>query len=153
MHPMTAVADLQRTAFATSRALDFLELRALQSQTGQPADRFGDVVVKELIDNALDAAEAARVPPEITLTTAAIDGLLQLTVADNGGGIPAQVVTRILDFDRLVSTNAAYRSPTRGLQGNAWKTMLGIAHVAGPGRSLNPGLTCDDARPMHQTLS
>ena len=39
------------------------------------------------------------------------------------------MITRILDFSVTVRDKAAYRSPTRGLQGNAWKTLLGIAHV------------------------
>ena len=31
-----------RTVFSVSRASEFLELRALQTQTGQDADAFGD---------------------------------------------------------------------------------------------------------------
>ncbi len=50
-------AVLGRQVFSVSRAADFLETRALVSQTGQPESRFGDVVVKELLDNALDASE------------------------------------------------------------------------------------------------
>jgi DNA topoisomerase VI subunit B len=120
-----------RTTFDTPRAAEFLELRALQSQTGQTADHFGDVVVKELIDNALDAAESAGVPPEIGLRVV-VEGDLQLVnVTDNGTGLPAEVVERILDFDVLVSDKAAYRSPTRGAQGNAFKTLLGIPAALG----------------------
>jgi DNA topoisomerase VI subunit B len=123
--------QLDRTVFATSRAAEFLEVRALQAATGQPRDRFGDVVVKELADNALDAAESAGTVPEIEIS-ATVKGNLQLiTVADNGPGMPPELIARILDFGVLVSDKAAYRSPTRGLQGNAWKTILGIPYALG----------------------
>ena len=100
-------AVLTRQVFSVSRAADFLEARALVSQTGQPESRFGDVVLKELLDNALDACETAGVPPEITVTIE-IDGDIQrVTVADNGAGIPAGVVGRILDFATLTSRQGA----------------------------------------------
>ena len=58
---MTAV--LARQVFSVSRAADFLESRALVSQTGQVESCFGGVVLKELLDNALDACETAGVQP------------------------------------------------------------------------------------------
>ena len=41
-------ATVERVVFSTPRAAEFLELRALQSQTGQPVEEFGSVVIKEL---------------------------------------------------------------------------------------------------------
>ena len=128
---MTAV--LARQVFSVSRAADFLEARALVSQTGQPESRFGDVVVKELLDNALDASETAGVQPEITVTIETGGDIQLVTVADNGAGIPPGVVGRILDFATLTSDKALYRSPCRGAQGNALKTIIGI-----PPRSASP---------------
>jgi len=122
---------LERQVFATPRAAEFFELRALQAQTGQPWRRFGDVVVKELADNGLDAAESARVAPEIEISTRAAGDLQFVTVTDNGPGMPPELIRRILDYDVLVSDKSAYRSPTRGLQGNAWKTLLGIPFALG----------------------
>jgi DNA topoisomerase VI subunit B len=121
-------AALVRETFDTSRAAEFLERRALQAQTGQRAERFGDVIAKELLDNALDAAETAGVAPEIEVRVTAAG---EISVGDNGCGMPASVVERILNFDVLVSDKAAYRSPTRGLQGNAFKTVLGIPYALG----------------------
>jgi anti-sigma regulatory factor (Ser/Thr protein kinase) len=104
---------LERRTFSVSRAADFLEARALVSQTGQPEDRFGDVVIKELLDNALDACETAGVQLEIMIT-AAVDGdVRRVTVADNGNGIPPDVVTRMLDYSTRTSDKALYRSPCR----------------------------------------
>ena len=70
--------------------------------------------------------------PEIEVTVSAADGdLHRVTVADNGGGIPPGVVGRILDFATLTSDKALYRSPSRGAQGNALKTIIGIPHALG----------------------
>jgi DNA topoisomerase VI subunit B len=129
-------ADLVRQVFSTPRAAEFLEKRALQAQTGQPAHRFGDVVIKELVDNALDAAESVRVQPEVDVRVDVDDRVQRVTVTDNGAGMPAEVIGRILDFNVLVSDKAAYGSPTRGLQGNAWKTLLGIPYALGIGEPV-----------------
>jgi hypothetical protein len=127
---------LERRTFSVSRAADFLEARALVSQTGQPEDRFGDVVVKELLDNALDACETAGAQPDITVTTETAGDVLQVTVADNGSGIPPEAVARILDYSTLTSDKALYRSPCRGAQGNALKTIIGIRHALGAGEPV-----------------
>ena len=54
-----------------------------------------------------------------------------MTVTDNGPGMPAEVVEQLLDFGNNVSDKASYRSPTRGMQGNAFKTLLGIPYALG----------------------
>ena len=69
--------------------------------------------------------------PEITVTVEAGGDVRRVTVADNGGGIPPDVVTRILDYSTLTSDKALYRSPCRGAQGNALKTIIGIRHALG----------------------
>jgi DNA topoisomerase VI subunit B len=52
---------LQRTTFETPRASEYFSSQELQAQTGQPPYRFASVVLKEIVDNALDAAESAGV--------------------------------------------------------------------------------------------
>ena len=56
---------------------------------------------------------------------------MRLSVSDNGPGIPAEVVRQVLDYNVRVSDKAAYRSPTRGAQGNALKTVIGIPYALG----------------------
>ena len=51
------MSKLHRTTFKTSRAAQYVEARALTAMTGQRESNFADVVVKELMDNALDACE------------------------------------------------------------------------------------------------
>ena len=129
---IVAAPTVSRTVFATPRAAEFLEVRALCAQTGQPAEAFGDVVVKELLDNALDGAETAGVAPVIDVATRTDDDEITfVTVSDNGAGIAPEVVGDLCDFTMLVSDKAKYRGPARGAQGNALKTILGIPFALG----------------------
>jgi DNA topoisomerase VI subunit B len=52
-------------------------------------------------------------------------------IKDNGAGITPEAVAGILDLNVRHSDKAAYRSPTRGQQGNATKTILGIPYALG----------------------
>jgi DNA topoisomerase VI subunit B len=111
--------------FKTSRLLEFCTRKELVIQTGQPVETWPLVVVKELMDNALDAAEEAGVAPRISVS---VDDS-SIIVADNGPGIPTKTVKALLDFSVRVSSREAYVSPTRGAQGNALKTILAMPHV------------------------
>ncbi len=138
-------ARLERTTFETSRASEYFDARELAAQTGQPRENFAAVVLKELVDNALDAcetassessAEAGTAAPEIGVEIGEEDGSIHLAVSDNGRGISPETVRRVLDYETSTSDKAAYRSPTRGAQGNALKTVLGIPHALGGGESV-----------------
>ncbi len=82
-------------------------------------------MLKELVDNALDACEEAGVAPEIGVQVE--PGAI--TVVDNGPGMPPATVTDILDFSSRVSSREAYVAPDRGAQGNALKTILAMPFV------------------------
>jgi hypothetical protein len=124
--------QLNRTTFETSRAAEYFETTELQAQTGQPRRRFADVVLKELTDNALDACEQAGIcAPVVEIEVREHGGYVYITVSDNGPGLPAKTLKRTLNFETRTSDKAAYRSPTRGAQGNALKTVLGIPHALG----------------------
>jgi DNA topoisomerase 6 subunit A-like protein/histidine kinase/DNA gyrase B/HSP90-like ATPase len=122
---------LERTTFETSRAAEYFTVRELQAQTGQPRERFAAVALKELVDNALDACETAGIAPSIGIEIAMEPTVMQMTVADNGAGITPETVRRILHFQTRTSDKAVYRSPTRGAQGNALKTVLGLPCALG----------------------
>src|SRR5215211_7064093 len=133
-------AKLERTTFAASRAAEYFDARQLSTLTGTPTSDFANVVLKELVDNSLDACEVgeAGAAPEIAVTvdTEPLEGevvgnAIRIMVADNGPGIPSEVVRKILDYNVRVSDKAAYRSPTRGAQGNALKTIIGIPYALG----------------------
>jgi DNA topoisomerase VI subunit B len=126
-----APIKLERQTFETSRQTEYFDRRELQTMTGQPLGRFPGVVLKELLDNALDAAETAGVRPRLSVQLCRRGRLVILGVRDNGGGIPAETVAKVLNFRTRTSDKAAYRSPTRGAQGNALKTILGIPVAMG----------------------
>ena len=122
---MTTKAILARETFRTSRLLEYFSEKELTLQTGHERDRWPEVVVKELIDNALDACEEAGTLPEITL---AIDENT-ISVQDNGPGLSGSIIDSILDYSLRASSKDAYISPTRGAQGNALKTVVAIPYV------------------------
>ena len=117
--------QLTRTAFRTSRQLDFCSRKELIAQTGHEPDVWPLVVLKELVDDALDACEEADIAPELAVS---VDGS-GITVTDNGPGLPPDFIADILDFNIRVSSREAYVSPSRGAQGNALKTLVAMPFV------------------------
>jgi DNA topoisomerase VI subunit B len=111
---------LTRVAFKVSRLMEFCTKRELQNQTGHHVYDWPLVVLKELMDNALDGCEEAEVAPVISI--AVTPG--SITIQDNGSTIKS-----ILDYTIRVSSREAYVSPTRGAQGNALKTILAMGYV------------------------
>jgi DNA topoisomerase VI subunit B len=105
--------------------MEFCTRRELVNQTGHEVYEWPCVVVKELVDNALDACEEAEIAPVISIT---VKGST-ITVRDNGPGIPAKTIDAVLDYAIRVSSREAYCSPTRGAQGNALKTILPMGYV------------------------
>src|SRR5262249_4292970 len=116
---------LTRVPFKVSRLMEFCTRRELINQTGHDVREWPLVVIKELVDNALDACEEAEIAPVISVTVKDH----HIIVRDNGPGIPAKPVEGVLDYGIRVSSREAYVSPTRGAQGNALKTILPMAYV------------------------
>lgn len=117
---------LQREVFTISRELEYYTADELEKQTGYGREEWWPGVIgKETIDNALDACEQAEVSPEITVQ---FQGH-KLDIRDNGGGIPPETVERQVDYSSRTSDKLGYVSPTRGAQGNAWKTILAMPYV------------------------
>jgi DNA topoisomerase VI subunit B len=122
---MPAAAKLHRTSFRTSRLLDFCSRKELIAQTGHEPGAWPLVLLKELLDNALDACEDMGVPPNIQVTV----GPGGIVVEDNGPGLPPEVIDGVRDFSVRVSSREAYVAPDRGAQGNALKTVLAMPFV------------------------
>jgi len=116
---------LPRTVFVTNRALDFCSEKELIAQTGHEPEDWPLVVLKELIDNSLDACEEAGIDPTLAVT---VDER-GITVSDKGPGIPESTIRGITDFSVRVSSREAYVAPDRGKQGNALKTILAMPFV------------------------
>ncbi|WP_158218591.1 ATP-binding protein [Synechococcus sp. 1G10] len=121
------MAEIARTTFTVSRTAEFFSEKELEMQMGAGRESWLPMLLKELIDNALDAAEGAGViSPEITITV----GADELMVADNGPGIPPETVASSLDYLSRTSSNNLYVSPTRGQLGNALKCLYAAGFVA-----------------------
>lgn len=135
---------LRRATFCTSRLLDFASEKELVAQTGHQRAAWPLVIVKELVDNAVDACEEAGIAPVITVAADA-NGII---VADNGPGLPADTVEGILDFGVRISSREAYVSPTRGAQGNALKTVIAMPFVVDP----DEGQVDIEAQGLHHAI-
>jgi DNA topoisomerase VI subunit B len=118
---------LQRTTFTTSRTLEFFTDREIGMQLGTDRNAWGRAILKELIDNALDATEQTDQPPVITVTED-VD-MHTLSVQDNGPGLPVATLEKSLDYTVRVSDKAYYVSPSRGQLGNALKCLWGLPYV------------------------
>ena len=105
--------------------MEFCTKRELQNQTGHSVYDWPLVVLKELMDNALDACEEAEVAPVISVAVSPGS----IIIKDNAAGIDIDTIRSILDYKIRVSSNEAYVSPTRGAQGNALKTLLAMGYV------------------------
>jgi len=99
---------LERQVFETSRLMEFFTEKELTMQIGHPRRHWPIALLKELIDNGLDAAEKTGNTPEIKVEI----GKDYFSVRDNGVGLPADVLRRSLDYNIRVSDKAHYVSPT-----------------------------------------
>ena len=135
---------IERIAVQTSRLMEFCREKELVAQTGHEAYLWPLVVIKELVDNAIDACEEAGVAPDIKVTIEELKdgrgyrhdaGPIKIVIEDNGPGIPSETITGIIDYNIRVSSREAYISPTRGRQGNALKTILAMGFVLGDGKT------------------
>jgi Histidine kinase-, DNA gyrase B-, and HSP90-like ATPase len=115
-------AVLARHIFKTSRLAEFCSRKELVNQTGHGFEDWPLVVLKELIDNALDAAEESGIAPVINIAVTQTG----IEITDNGPGMAPEKIDAILDYTVRVSSREAYVSPTRGAQGNALKTILAM---------------------------
>jgi DNA topoisomerase VI subunit B len=123
--------SLDRAIFKTSREAEYFTEKELQAQIGHARAWWPLAILRELIDNSLDACEMAKVAPEIDIT---VDEE-HLTVSDNGPGIPPEIIEKSLDYMIRVSDKAYYVSPTRGQMGNALKVVWAAPFVTS-GESL-----------------
>jgi hypothetical protein len=122
---------IDRVTFFTSRLMEFCTEKELVAQTGHESFEWPLVVVKELVDNSIDACEEAGVAPIITIAIWNDEAGKRIVIEDNGPGIPPGTVAGIIDYNVRASSKEAIISPTRGRQGNALKTVLPMAYVLG----------------------
>ncbi len=129
----------------------------LTSLTGQPKRRWGRYVVKELVDNALEAVEGTE-NPAVTVRLRRVgrghrSWISRVEVEDNGPGIPAGTLEKIAGVDAFGGTKRHYALPTRGTQGNALMTIIGIQFLADGGGPLQIETRCTEyALPVDESV-
>ena len=118
--------QLNRQTFTISRMMEFFTAKELQMQIGHWPGLWPAALLKELVDNALDACEGTGVQPNIRVV---VENDF-LTVEDNGPGMPRETLERSLDYAIRVSDKSHYVSPSRGQLGNALKCVWAAPFVA-----------------------
>jgi DNA topoisomerase VI subunit B len=117
--------QLTRTVFTTSRSLEFFTEKELTMQIGHKREDWPLALLKELIDNALDACENAGIQPVIKIEI----GTDRFSVSDNGPGLTEKIIKQSIDYTIRVSDKSNYVSPTRGQLGNALKCVYAAPFV------------------------
>lgn len=117
---------LNRTLFKQSRECEFFTEKELKMQIGHNKPFWYIAIVKELIDNSLDACEVGDILPKIEVNIN--DDFFE--IKDNGTGLNTETIEKSLNYLIRVSDKQYYVSPTRGQMGNALKTVWAAPYVA-----------------------
>lgn len=105
-------------------SVDYFTEDGLIKQIGLTKEYWNKVIMKEIIDNALDAIEPLNYK-EVYID----QGVSSLGIYDNGNGISCETVKSIFDFKFYVSQNRVYVTASRGKQGNGLKTIISICFL------------------------
>ena len=108
--------------FVRTDASLFLQPDRLSQKAGAPKALLRRMALKELVDNALDAA------PATMLTTIDQD---TFNVEDDGPGIAPQKVVALFSVTRPMMSTKLIRRPTRGMVGNGLRVATGAAFASG----------------------
>jgi hypothetical protein len=116
-----------RRMHSSSRTSENFTESGLVSNTGQQSSQWGRYIVKESLDNSLEAGDEV---PNITVSIETDENEVRsITISDDGPGVPADNIETIFDVDAFGGTKRHYCRPTRGNQGNALMTVLGIQYL------------------------
>lgn len=110
--------------YKTAIIADYFTEDELVKKIGLPMTYWNDVIIKELIDNALDSIE-----PLSEKKVNVIRDVDKLCIFDNGSGISCDTVKNIYDFNYYISKNRHFITASRGKQGNGLKTIISICFI------------------------
>jgi hypothetical protein len=102
----------------------FIDPLALPQKAGCSPDQIGRVILKELVDNALDAGGD---PGKVLV----VGTEFQCYVIDNGPGIDPDEVPRLFAVNRPLLSSKLKRLPTRGMLGNGLRVVMGAVAAFG----------------------
>jgi hypothetical protein len=107
----------ERIVYQTEDWRLFLDPTTLPQKAGCQPDELAGLVLKELVDNALDAGA------QVTLSN---DGAHWI-VADDGSGIEPDQVAELFAVNRPLRSSKLIRLPTRGMLGNGLRVVMAWA--------------------------
>ena len=123
----------------TNREFDFVSIDGLRKITGRPAHEWDVYIIKELVDNALDAEESRRTDlskPTIEINVNAIYktdrkmGTRQVEIlVSSKAPFPFAQLPELFSPRTYCTDKHLPRRLTRGFLGNALKTILGIPYA------------------------
>jgi hypothetical protein len=101
----------------------FRSVDGLCRKAGAPREELAGLVIRELVDNALDAAGDC----ELSLSAGVV------VVEDRGGGIPGddEQIARLFSMNRPMTSSKYWRLPTRGALGNGLRVAIGAVAATG----------------------
>jgi hypothetical protein len=108
----------------------FATLGGLAIQSGVPGNRLLRLIIKELVDNACDAADAAGRPGAVTVERMTS---CSYRIADQGHGIPGtpEEIGALFSLDRPMISSKFWRRPLRGAMGNGIRCIAGGCAATG----------------------
>ncbi len=110
--------------YETAIMADYFIEDELIKKIGLPKYYWNDVIMKELIDNALDSIE-----PLLEKRIDIVRQVYGLGIFDNGEGLSSETVKRIYNFNSYISKNRHFVTASRGKQGNGLKTIISICFI------------------------
>lgn len=117
---------MARTFHEDNRTFSNFQPSELVKLCGVSQGRWPIYVAKELLDNAAAALEEHRIKNPMIRISIDEGGV---SIFDNGPGIADVILDKVLDFDSFGGSNRHHKLPTRGAQGNAIMTIIGIASI------------------------
>jgi hypothetical protein len=114
----------------------FLDRASLPQKAGCQPDEIGHVILKELVDNALDSGAGS-------VTLHEYGGGFEAAVEDDGPGLDAADIVELFAVNRPLRSSKKVRRPLRGMLGNGLRVVMaathafvGTIHVTSRGRRL-----------------
>jgi len=126
---------MEKRFHTESRTNENFTLEGLRTLTGEQVSYFLKYIAKEIIDNSLEASDEPEiriwvVMDKKTAESSSYVKVSKLVIQDNGPGIDEEKIKKIFqDIESFGGTKRYYKLPTRGSQGNALMTVLGIQSV------------------------
>ena len=105
-------------------------LQGLQMQSGVPIHHLRRLALKELADNALDAADAAGRPGQVRIERITDQ---VYAVEDQGNGLPGNQdeIVNLFSLGREMISRKFWRLPSRGCLGNGLRIIVGTVAATG----------------------